>query len=195
MTRASIVKPAQRNRAMMEDRSTRSAVASDEIDNLARLFANLAIAAGALAMEVLDNSSIEFAPQERCVAGDGGRRAHRSLFAPRTRTIIAWRALFGRRERCAHQGARRRRGLCIDSIRSTARASFSPAALISQSMWRWQKGERRASAPSMRRRKGAFGLPARAAMRLKRSRADLCRLRRIGACFERGRGPETDWSR
>lgn len=44
---------------MMEDRSSRSAAASDEIDNLARLFANLAIAAGALAMEVLDNLSIE----------------------------------------------------------------------------------------------------------------------------------------
>ena len=44
---------------MMEERTSRSAAASDEIDNLARLFANIAIAAGALAMEVLDNSSIE----------------------------------------------------------------------------------------------------------------------------------------
>ena len=44
---------------MMEDGYSRSAAAPDEIDNLARLFANLAIAAGALAMEVLDNSSIE----------------------------------------------------------------------------------------------------------------------------------------
>lgn len=44
---------------MMEDRPSRSSAASDEIDNLARLFANLAIAAGALAMEVLDNLSIE----------------------------------------------------------------------------------------------------------------------------------------
>jgi 3'(2'), 5'-bisphosphate nucleotidase len=44
---------------MKEDKSSHSAVASDEIENLARLFANLAIAAGALAMETFNNANIE----------------------------------------------------------------------------------------------------------------------------------------
>ncbi|MBM3551752.1 MAG: 3'(2'),5'-bisphosphate nucleotidase CysQ [Alphaproteobacteria bacterium] len=44
---------------MTEDKSLHSAAMHGEIEDLARLFANLAIAAGALAMEVLDNLSIE----------------------------------------------------------------------------------------------------------------------------------------
>ncbi len=44
---------------MTEDKSLHSAAARGEIEDLARLFANLAVAAGALAMEVLDNLSIE----------------------------------------------------------------------------------------------------------------------------------------
>lgn len=44
---------------MTEGKSLHSATASDEVDDLARLFANLAIAAGALAMETFNNANIE----------------------------------------------------------------------------------------------------------------------------------------
>ena len=44
---------------MTEDKVAHSAVASDELEDLARLFANLAIAAGALAMETFNNANIE----------------------------------------------------------------------------------------------------------------------------------------
>lgn len=43
----------------MEDKSLHSAGACDDVEELARLFANLAIAAGALAMETFNNVTIE----------------------------------------------------------------------------------------------------------------------------------------
>jgi len=44
---------------MTEDKSLHSTIASDELEDLARLFAILAIAAGALAMETFNNATIE----------------------------------------------------------------------------------------------------------------------------------------
>ncbi len=44
---------------MMEDKSLHSAIASNDVEDLARLFANLAVAAGALAMETFTNANIE----------------------------------------------------------------------------------------------------------------------------------------
>ncbi len=44
---------------MAAEKTFRSAGALDDIENLARLFANIAVAAGALAMETLANPKIE----------------------------------------------------------------------------------------------------------------------------------------
>ena len=195
MTRASIVKPAQRNRAMMEDRSTRSAVASDEIDNLARLFANLAIAAGALAMEVLDNSSIESRLKSDALpVTEADERVEAYLAPPHWRAIIARRAR--RRPGDARRAARRARstaGLRAHRPdRRHARVSRPAAPEFTINVGAGQTAARRCAERRLRRRRkgrvwfaGARGVSPLTAASRRRSLPPAAGLARA---LERGRG-------